>query len=1285
MDAVPAQPYNIKYRLSKDANVTINIYDADGELPKLVDLTPDNADAYHVRTLINNEPRLGEGSPDGGQLANNPEVTATVEVEPWDGRNLLEDNSGGVLLPRGNYLITVQAKSNDEWPGTDASLIKTYQMSLDPLKITDLTIAGLNKLSTAYAAIGYMLTEASNVHFRVYPPGTVLNKVYTEPNGVGVSPVTANNHVYDTVEQKAGRTSTSTKWDGRCNRSDGGDCTISVYSNTVQKTLAVDASDPTVVACAAGECEMTVAYPNGYKLPQGGTASTTSNVITNWGYMTNIPAASVLTKSASIFESYNPGDNINYDATRKCAQSQGCNIETVLSPNTAYSQVCNKENGCFEVKGASSTSYKYGETIAGTCVTNPVNQQCYITNRINYNAVVPSGSGVSVIADRATPTNFTKSYTAGSTITVGGTCDTASGCSIKGTIGTVPNYETTCDQATCTVTGVLTPNDGIKIPSTGATCVNASGTRPGGCDVLTNSTSSATKTDITYKNGEYMADGDYVYAIWAEIPYATAYSKRGVNYDAVKTRMYHNGIMPINRGKVDITVQPVGYSTIGSSPVAYGLDPFVFQYSISREAPVTVKVKNTKGVTVKTIITDQVQVAQQMNVYTWDGKDDQGRFIDAGTYSLEITAKDPIDTTKVYSQTALFPVDLFRVVDVADTPLLTETNSHATLSFALSKTMDVSVYIYDKGVVIPNDSVTWPALLLPPAAGAPQPIKIFTGATVGEGMTNIENWDGVAEYTAGTSVAGQYVADGLYPYMIVAKAMVPVNSYHDAGGNARDAVDTTIYDMQGNPDNVLYSTDHPTGYLTVARKEVYFLNNDQITIAHTNPKLYNSTEVITIPPYTIEFTPSRMAKVEIEVIDAEGGNCFGGTSMPGDICRNIKTSNTYGQDNIFNGNTTARVYWDGKDDRGNYAKSGYYILRLRAQGYPLVNAYPEKVAQAQFYANLFQIFDIVKEDIAPGSPTGTFNYQTSVPMKVAIQIFRPGTYIADNTTGQVAHLDTQYLDNCNSQGINGLPTCPAGSDTDPSTVCKNGVYSGNAGFWKIQCPVGAVEEKDLLVKALVGIRPELLSINQVWDGRDYAMQLVPDGHYPYRFVSTTQDNGTHMDSLYGIIDDPQYVADWSKYSNWVGEFDVAWGDGQFVCEDWKDTVIFYPNPFRSNSGKLEITRTPVPGDVRIKIFNIAGDLVRTKGYKCIDSNNNVLTMSNGTLSIMPDNAAKGATASTSITDGYTNRNPDIVCEWDKKNDHGKTVARGVYLALVDFQATGGGKEHCQKVVKILIP
>lgn len=87
--------------------------------------------------------------------------------------------------------------------------------------------------------------------------------------------------------------------------------------------------------------------------------------------------------------------------------------------------------------------------------------------------------------------------------------------------------------------------------------------------------------------------------------------------------------MAIERGFVDITIQPVSYSTVGSSPTAYGLDPFIFKYSIVREANVVAKVTNSAGVDVKYLTpkTGITQVAQQMNTLSWDGRDDQGRMV----------------------------------------------------------------------------------------------------------------------------------------------------------------------------------------------------------------------------------------------------------------------------------------------------------------------------------------------------------------------------------------------------------------------------------------------------------------------------------------------------------------------------------------------------------------------------------------------------------------------------------------------------------------------------------
>ena len=137
-----------------------------------------------------------------------------------------------------------------------------------------------------------------------------------------------------------------------------------------------------------------------------------------------------------------------------------------------------------------------------------------------------------------------------------------------------------------------------------------------------------------------------------------------------------------------------------------------------------------------------------------------------------------------------------------------------------------------------------------------------------------------------------------------------------------------------------------------------------------------------------------------------------------------------------------------------------------------------------------------------------------------------------------------------------------------------------------------------------------------------------------------------------------------------------------MCEDWKKTVFFYPNPLRDASkGTLEITKMPVPGTVSIKYFNLAGDMVRDSDYTCVDANNYQTTMTDK-LYFQPDNNV--STTRVDLDQIPNVRNAALRCKWDRTNQHGKKVARGVYFGLIDFKAYNG-REHCQKVVKILIP
>ena len=1039
--AVTAEPYNINYRISKDATVTINI----------IDPTSGGVE----RALVNQLPREGEGFQGGG--VGSSEDTITTMSESWDGRD-----DAGRLLPFGNYLVSLQAWSVDEWDGTSASYPKsdvsrtvTRQLSLDPLKITDIEVTGLAKTSTAYAMVNYILTEAATVHFEVYTPGTTFDdtniKKNTTANAACASGYCSNNSsngpkmtansgykVFSLVEQKAGRTKVNSKWDGMC-----------------------------------------------------------------------------------------------WSDAKTCANA----VQTVL-------------------------------------------QGKYVNN-----------------AD----TGSTEDYA-----------------------------------------------------------------------------------------GAAMPDGDYVYVIWAEIPYSgSPKTINGYVWDGVKTARIENGILGINRGMPELTVGSVGYSTIGSSPVAHGLDPFIFSYALSRDAYVTAEVlttsydasgNNTVGpYVVKTLLDNEIQTsASAGNKLSWDGIDNNGRYVTQGSYLFRVIARDSLYPTKVVTSTVEFPVDLFRVVDVGSTSLLEEATSQATISYVLSKSMDVTLNIYDRDIVIPNDirEENWPPRVCQSnsevsADGKAQciyrkasdgsvvvdptiePIKSFTGARQGESRVT-EYWDGYYETTGdGNNVSGATQAmypDGFYPYYIYAKADVAGSKYYTTATLGGSSV-LIPQDPKANEDSGFLSkvdaSDQPTGYITIARGPVYFT---KIDIKPSSPKLVYSSETIQIPVYEISFMVTRTASVQVQIVSLSDGACTGANgSGRGAICRVLTKTNTSYLSTVYDGNVENKLYWDGKDEQGKYVKSDAYQVRFIAEPYPKAEGVSQTIESRVLNVDNFQIFDRYTTDVTrDNGSVGTFAYQVSVPMKVAIQIFKPGTM----TSGAA---DGTLID----------PADPTGPAIGENSIDK------------------------VLVKAIVGVSPHLIPIERVWDGTDYRGQIVPDGIYPFRYVSVL--DSYDMNSVNGAIriesdqsEVTSKVADWDKYAN-LENIMVVNGDSWYADLDWKSdkVTMFYPNPLRQSYGQFEITKMPAPGTISIKIYNIAGDLVRDGGYECMNARGVTSSLEeiNNSGGLEPDWTSNVGGSGEIIGGG----NFALRCKWDRTNNHGRKVARGLYYAIMELSPTRGNATKSQKVIKILIP
>lgn len=1208
--AVSAQPYTFAYRLSKDSDVRIAILDASNgdniEYGATNTGDPIEGKAQIVRTLVDWQPRVGEG------MKGTDKDTQIVEFDSWDGRN---DN--GLLLPAGNYIAAIQAKAQDEWPGVDFSRAVTRQVSLDPLKLTDIVATGLNKKSTAYASINYVPTEASKVYWEIYTPGTSFTKNNSgamltdssKPTGTGPTLVANTGRlVYRSEEDRTARMNFTSKWDGLCG--------------------------------VAGGCTRT--YANNETMSDG----------------------------------------------TKCATAGGC------------------------------------------------------TQEFAYGAPMPDGNYVYVLW--------------------------------------------------------------AEIPYNGK-YVNAVGGN-GTPEFTSNNTCSGTASEINNQC-----------------------------FTGVKTLNYSTGQIAVERGMVDITIQPVSYATVGSSPTAYGLDPFIFKYSIVRDATVIARVENSAGVPVKHLTPEEgiTQVAQQLNTLSWDGRDDQGRMVTPGTYMFTVQTKDAMFPAVTNKASAVFPVDMYRVVDVSTTDVYGDSEAKATISYYLSKAMNVQVNIYNKDVVIPaynstagdyndytvlsskyatgytnnlasvsvyeagsttalatltnvslgsvttltgpanpytrdtvtvtenqnyvagsavpgeeqyyvtltresvnvqtNTTTTWPPRICDKTTDAAiftgnyvdpakvtsahaciyvndttftnypttaaqaasgvvdvrlQPVKTFdrSATKVGDGMQITEEWDALYFYNPTPSVERhtaaeiakctgatnlnqcpyEMVPDGQYPFFISARSDEAFNRYYANGGET--IVGGTGTYLAGAPfktaaevvqQDYLYATEKPVSKINVTRGPVYFLDGSTVVFSNA-PQLFNaSSGPIFIPPYEINFAVSRASTVEVAIVALGANMCYdttgnltGRNASAGAVCKYLSTM-TIANTSNFDPNITRKIYWDGTDNNGIYVKPGIYEIRLTAKNYPDPGLYQETVKSITINADLLKVFDLLEADGYALNQRGTdmkIGYQISVPMKVAIQIFKPGTTIYDYQKGTLRN------------------------------------------------PTTGTEVKDIhevLVKAIVGIRPATTLIEELWDGRDYAQQEVPDGTYPFRFVTAL--NSSDIDSVTGEIlggdDASSTPTDWSidkvadtyEYQN-LHKATVAIGDGRFVCEDWEKTVFFYPNPLRNASkGTLEITKMPVPGTVSIKYFNLAGDLVRDSNYTCVDANNYQVTMG-GSLSFNPDNTPEGSTKldEEGLAAFPNIRNAALRCKWDRTNQHGKKVARGVYFGLVDFKAQNG-REHCQKVVKILVP
>ncbi|MDE2510982.1 MAG: hypothetical protein KGL74_07655, partial [Elusimicrobia bacterium] len=454
-------------------------------------------------------------------------------------------------------------------------------------------------------------------------------------------------------------------------------------------------------------------------------------------------------------------------------------------------------------------------------------------------------------------------------------------------------------------------------------------------------------------NGNVVGDGDYVFAIYAALPSQAGKAYRANPGDKrVWTSTAKIGFISVSRGLVGVTqVTPIS-SVIGSSPSIAGLNPFSFRYQLSRDAIVGMKIFDATGTKlIKTLVKNETRPGLFNNVETWsDGTDDNGLAVSSGVYLVQLTAADPAFPAKISTTTAQFPLDMFRITDVTVTPLLSGASDQVVLSYQLSQPMFVAWNIYPAGSVIATSVSSWPpcANVSPPGACTSSSVLTGTGANAVPVVTFHGLRPGrlkISEFWDGRDANGLFVPDGNYVFTLTAQSTTtPAN----------------------------FATDRIYGNLTVARGAIVFLN---FNVEPDVPTLFNSSNTITLDPFTIKYTLSRQSSVTVQILN---------TSVPPAVVRTLVAGS------VRQGGILQTDVWDGRDDLGNFPPSGFYLVRAVAVDVASVLS-SGSTAQETISYDPLRLYDLAVTPLRADTGGAVIAYQVSESMKVAIKIYKPGT------------------------------------------------------------------------------------------------------------------------------------------------------------------------------------------------------------------------------------------------------------------------------------------------------
>jgi flagellar hook assembly protein FlgD len=579
-------------------------------------------------------------------------------------------------------------------------------------------------------------------------------------------------------------------------------------------------------------------------------------------------------------------------------------------------------------------------------------------------------------------------------------------------------------------------------------------------------------------NGNYLCDGQYVFALSAVT--------KGRGGD-IWTRKLGVGTVSIAKGNPLAFLNPSS-TIVGSTPPAAGLNPFYFRYQLQRPVSINLEIRDMQNRLVRTVVSTASRSSGLTNLEIWDGKNNSGDWVSSGTYRAVLNVIDPYVCmpNNIFTHDASIDVNLFRIVDVSPTHII-GLSTQAAISYTLSQSMWTEIKIYKPDIDI-NPS-TWP----------------WTGATYTNPDNIVYSISGmrpgrykITEYWDGRDKNGYLVEDGRYPFTIV--------SY-----------------SSGTPK--MYATDIVYGYIEVSRGPIQIMN---FNVTPTIAEMKNSSDVIKLPPYLIEYSLTRQSSVTVTITDVHDNTKIYAKVVDGEI-----------RDPFVN----YKDFWDGKcykPSPSNACKNGEWMI----------GSYNVNVIARDVFANPnnvyvttvtmtidnypLRIYDLAVSPLTPEYPA-QISYQLSEPMKISIKIYKPGTIF--NQDGKP--------ENC----------------ADPN-------------------------EKDCLIYKIVGVRPARTLITESWDGRDLTGALVPSANYTFRIFASTNSN--EIDSITGEciggtcngLADDIIIADLPAMQMYVND----------ICKFFEENSYFAPNPFNSNIGNFRVA-VPMIGDIDINVYNLNGEKV----------------------------------------------------------------------------------------------